>query len=110
MQAKWTEGYHTRSTIVLDSDVPLLYINVWGAILAHSAEFHHVAVWRELLDGVQQVDAAHDGVCWCVDRPLPVNHGVWCASLLPEMYHCLWLKLLEHLHSKKALKLEDVSS
>ena len=40
------EGQGVSAALVVDGDEALLDVNVGGAILAHGAQLHQVALWR----------------------------------------------------------------
>lgn len=73
----------------------------WGPValphLSHGAELDEVAVRVVVLDGVEDVDGAHDVVCLGVDGVLPVDHRVGGRALLPEVDDVVGHELLEGL-------------
>eukprot|EP00982_Pelagococcus_subviridis_P007804 30735-Pelagococcus_subviridis.AAC.10 len=84
-----------RPTVVLHGEVPLFDVDVRRPVLAHRAELDEVAVRRELLDRVHEVDVAHDVVRLREDRLGAVHHGVGRGALLAKVHRGGGLELLE---------------
>mmetsp|Transcript_33118 Transcript_33118/g.55486 ORF Transcript_33118/g.55486 Transcript_33118/m.55486 type:complete len:277 (+) Transcript_33118:1036-1866(+) len=81
------EGQRVGAAVVGDGDVALLDVDVGGAVLAHGAQLHQVALGGVVLDGVEGVDGAHDVVGLGEDTLLAAEHGVGRGPLLAEVHH-----------------------
>mmetsp|Transcript_12276 Transcript_12276/g.26479 ORF Transcript_12276/g.26479 Transcript_12276/m.26479 type:complete len:333 (-) Transcript_12276:430-1428(-) len=100
-------GQGVGASVVCDGDEALLDVDVGGAVLAHGAELHEVAVGLDLLDGKQHVDSSHNVVGLGVHGPLAVDHGVGGGALLPEVHHGIGAEVAEGL--AKELPVADVT-
>src|SRR5439155_13730549 len=64
----------------------LFDVDIWGAVFAHRAQFHKMAVGRKFFDGIQNVERNNVIVCLRDNGVLAVNHGIWRGTLFGKVY------------------------
>jgi len=74
------------AAVVVNGDVALFDINVWGAILSHCAQLHKVAVWAEILVEIAAKTKAKDAGLLIMRMPGTVTYTYFLQSTIDTLH------------------------